>query len=93
MFAGFLLYLLWEAMLISYLSMRTMILPFNSLETLVSKSDYDIALIPDSTMQSSFELGTSPVWKQAWEERVKPNLDLYKSIPINGKCIFRFEFH
>ena len=44
MLAGTLLYWHWEAMIISYLAVRTISLPFNSLEELVLNTDYKARL-------------------------------------------------
>ena len=41
---GYILYLLWEAMLISYLSAPNIILPFEDIESLVKDSDYQVAV-------------------------------------------------
>ena len=44
MSAGYVLYLQWEAMLISYLASRNIILPFVDVESLLKDSDYQIAV-------------------------------------------------
>ncbi len=40
---GTMVYYHWEAMIISYLSMRTIRLPFNSLEELLSNTEFKVA--------------------------------------------------
>ena len=57
---GYVLYLLWEAMLISYLSDRTTILPFTDIATLLSKSDYKIGLMVGSSQENSFRYSEDP---------------------------------
>ena len=42
--AGTLLYYHWEAMLISYLAVRTIVLPFNSLEELAYQTDFNVSI-------------------------------------------------
>ena len=74
---GFLLYLQWEAMLISYLARRTINLPFNSIPTLITKSDFKIAVIPGSSYEDAFKTATDPFWQKAWTERIEPYLDAY----------------
>ena len=44
LFFGTLIYSHWEAMLISYLSTRVIVLPFNDIPELVSKTQYRIIL-------------------------------------------------
>ena len=41
--AGTLIYYHWEAMLISYLAVRTIVLPFNSLEELAYQTDFNVS--------------------------------------------------
>ena len=75
---GFLLYLQWEAMLISYLAKREITLPFNDMSSLVTKSDFKIAVIPGSSYEDAFKTATDPFWKKAWKERIEPYLEYYK---------------
>ena len=80
---GFLLYLQWEAMLISYLARRTINLPFNGIPTLITKSDFKIAVIPGSSYEDAFKTATDPFWQKAWTDRIEPYLDDYE--PYYGK--------
>ena len=49
---GFLLYLQWEAMLISYLATRVIVLPFDGISSLVENSDFKIGLSPGSSYEA-----------------------------------------
>ena len=75
-----LLYYLWEAMLISYLAARITVLPFTGIETLVTNSDFKIAVNPNSFQQSAFENSVDPIWQTAWQDRIKPHMNYYEEI-------------
>ena len=83
MIFGAVLYWHWEAMLISYLATRVITLPFNGIETLLSQSDFNIALNPGTSYEDSFKISTDPVWQAAWIGRIQPYLEEY--IPMFGK--------
>jgi hypothetical protein len=68
----------WEAMLISYLATRVIVLPFKSIPELLEKSDYLIALSPGSSYEDAFKLSTDPIWQDAWNNRIKDYLDNYR---------------
>ena len=70
-------YLLWEAMLISYLSARTITLPFNDIEELMLKTDFKIFLRPFSAQMDSLRYSSVPILQRAFTERVEPNLQFY----------------
>ena len=77
------MYLLWEAMLISYLAAeRTVILPFEGIESLVTKSNYKIAVNPNTAQMDSFKYSKISTWQTAWYERIEPNLDFYAEYPF-----------
>ena len=75
---GFLLYLLWEAMLISYLARRVINIPFNDISTLVTKTDFKIAVALGTSYEDAFKTATDPFWQKAWIDRVEPFLQDYK---------------
>ena len=81
---GTLTYLHWEAMLISYLSTRKIVLPFQDIPELVSKTQYRIILSPGSSYEDDFKLATDPDWMAAWEDRVKPHLAEFMGFGINA---------
>ena len=54
MLASVLLYWHWEAMLISYLATRVIVLPFNNIDELVKTSSFKIALNPGSSYEGTF---------------------------------------
>ena len=81
---GTLIYLHWEAMLISYLSTRKIVLPFQNIPELISKTQYRIILSPGSSYEDDFKLATDPDWMTAWEDRVKPHLAEFMGFGIPG---------
>ena len=82
---GFLLYLQWEAMLISYLATRVLNIPFDGIGTLVSESDFKISLIPGSSYEDAFKVSKDPEWQKAWKERLQPYLGDY--VPYAGNSL------
>ena len=72
-------YYMWEAMLVSYLAATIIVLPFDSIQTLMSQSDFKVAVQPGTYQQSVFEDSLDPIWQAAWKERAEPYMDLYKS--------------
>ena len=70
---------MWEAMLVSYLAATIIVLPFDSIQTLMSQSDFKVAVQPGTYQQSVFEDSLDPIWQAAWKERAEPYMDLYKS--------------
>ena len=87
MLMSILIYYYWEAMLVSYLAARIIVLPFTGIETLMADSEYLIAVWPGTYSQAVFESSIDPVWQKAWTERMEPYMDDY--IPYAGKkCSF-----
>ena len=83
MIFGTVLSFYWRAMLTSSLAKRVIVLPFDSMATLLTKSDFQIAINPKSADEDAFRLSTDPVWMEAWNDRIKPYLEDYK--PYYGK--------
>ena len=77
--AAMLLYFHWEAMLVSYLSTRKTVMPFNSIEELYLNTEFRIALIPSTTFEDNFKYSKDPLWSNLYKERIGPNIDEYKS--------------
>ena len=55
LFFGTIMYLHWEAMLISYLATRVTVLPFNGVPDLVRKSQFRIIVTPGSSYEDDFK--------------------------------------
>ena len=74
-----LIYWNWEAMLISYLATSVIVLPFDSIATMLTKSsNFKIAVMPGSGQEDAFKLSKDPIWQEAWTERLEPYLEFYK---------------
>ena len=84
MLFGSLFFYYWTAILISYLTTKFINLPFNGVESLVTDTNYKIALKGGTATQMKFQYSTNPVWKNAWTNRVEPYMDDYKSYFNNG---------
>ena len=77
-YASILLYYHWEAMLISYLATRIIVLPFNNIRELVDQSTFVISLFPGSAYMDAFKFSEDPDWQRAWKQRLEPYLDNYE---------------
>ena len=71
---GLLTYYYWEAMLISYLSTRFIVLPFNTIPELITNTNFKISVFSGSSMMDSFIQSNDFYWKEAWKYRIKPNI-------------------
>jgi hypothetical protein len=69
----------WEAMLVSYLANRVIVLPFNSLAELSQTSGYRMYLSPGSAEEDSFKLATDPIWQKMWTEKILPYMDEFNA--------------
>jgi hypothetical protein len=81
--AGTLIYYHWEAMLISYLSIKVTALPFHSLKEMLEQSSYRLALMPGSAYEDAFKFSNDPLWQQVYEERIKPYLEEYMKYGVD----------
>ena len=73
--AGVVIYYHWEAMLISYLSTRFVLLPFTNIKELVENSDYRIGLNRGTTQEAYFMTSNDPFVQKAYSERIEPYLE------------------
>ena len=83
MASGFLMNCAWNANLTSYLSTKTIVFPFDKLETLLSDSYFKIGIKPGTSHENSFKYGTDHLRQKAWQERIQPYLDKYRSYAGN----------
>jgi len=82
MSGAFIIYLQWEAMLITYLSTRVITLPYDSIDGLMENSDHKLALLPGSSYEDDFKNAANPLWRKAYTERIQPNLGSYKATDL-----------
>ena len=71
-------------MLISYLAARVIVLPFDDIATLLTKSDFQITLLAGSAQEDAFKLSKDDVWQRAWKERIEPYLEDYRTYYSNA---------
>ena len=79
--AATLIFYLWEAMLVTYLSSRKTILPFNTIEEMYLNTNFRLALIPNTAYEDDFKYSTDPMFRKIYEERIKPHLKEYMEYP------------
>ena len=77
---------LWKAKLISFLAQRTIVLPFDGVESLILTSDYNIFVSPGTAHEDKFRFAKTPLWQKAWTERVEPNFDAYEEYMKSVNC-------
>jgi hypothetical protein len=68
------------AMIISYLSTKVIVMPFNSIPEMVITSGYRLFVNPGGSSEDSFRLSTDPDWQKAWNEMIEPSLEEYKNL-------------
>ena len=73
-----LLWFHWQAVLVSYLSIRKTILPFSSLEELVNNGqDFRLAVNPGTSLMDNFKYATEDTWQKAWKGQIEPHVHEY----------------
>ena len=77
MIGGILIYYLWEAMLVSYLSTKVVVLPFNNIRELLDNTNFRIGVTPGTSHVDYFKYSTNPILQKAFKERIEPYLDEY----------------
>jgi hypothetical protein len=85
-----LIYWHWEAMLVSYLAIRKIIMPFNSLSEMYTDSNFRLAVVPSTFFEDTFRYSRDPLWKKIFEERVEPHLEEYNAYPQASSDITYF---
>ena len=75
MVGGVVIYWHWEAMLISYLAVRTINLPFSDLSGLYA-SDYSLFVYPGSGVWDTFKFG-SPLRQNIFKDKLEPYEEEY----------------
>jgi hypothetical protein len=74
-FLGTMIFWHWEAMLISYLAIRVIPLPFKDITDLVANTQFRILLKPGGANEDAFKTSRDPTWQTAWTDRVQPHLE------------------
>ena len=71
-------------MLISYLSERTITLPFKDIEGLMLKTDSKVFVLPYSAKMDYFRYSSVPILQRVYTERIEPNLPFYVDFMENA---------
>ena len=82
LFFGTLMFWHWEAMLVSYLAARIIVMPFTNMAELMSNTEFRIILIPSTSFESAFKFSKNPDWQAAWIDRVQPHLEEHRGFGI-----------
>ena len=88
--AAALIYYLWEAMLVTYLSSRKIILPFDTIEEMYLNTNFRLALIPNTAYEDDFKYSSDPMFQKIYEERIKPHLQEYMDYPNHTFDMYHF---
>jgi ABC-type amino acid transport substrate-binding protein len=78
-FGGALIFWHWEAMLISFLAVRKIVLPIRTLQDLSLRSDYAFMVQKNMIYEDLFRYATDPVSLKIWKEKMEQNIDQYPS--------------
>ena len=77
---GFLTWNMWEAMLVSYLSVRKITLPFESIEELMSATTFNILIYFGGFFEDTFKYSKEAILQQVYNERILPLKSKYGNI-------------
>ena len=77
---GILTYYFWEAMLVSYLSSKMIVMPFHSVDELISNTNFKVAVLSGSYQEDSIRLSMDDKWQNLWTQRIEPYIEEYKNI-------------
>ena len=77
---GFLIWNMWEAMLVSYLSVRKITLPFESIEELLYTTTFNVLILFGGFYEDNFRGSKEPILQQIYNERILPLKSKYGNI-------------
>ena len=77
-------------MLISYLSARTITLPFKDIEEWMLKTDSKMFVEPYSAHMDFFRYSSVPIFQRVYNERIEPNLPFFVDFLENAGEYFFF---
>ena len=77
-------------MLISFLAIQTINLPFKNIKSLYESTNFQVALMPGSAMEDAFKYSNDVLYKNVYADRIQPYIPQYLSyinkivdIPLN----------
>ena len=71
------MYAHWESEIYAYLSARRIILPFNTMQDLLTNTDMKVMTILESAFSNRFEFSKDADRLKIWNERIKPNIKTF----------------
>lgn len=75
LFGSFMIYIYWEAMLISFLAVKKTQLPFQNLEELADSSSYRLLVGRGTLNLDRFRYSSDPARTRIWNKQIEPNLN------------------
>ena len=81
-FAGFIVYAHWEATLISFLSVKKLILPFSSLNDLHMNTNFKLVVFPKTNHEELFKMSKDPLLSEVYQTRILPYIDGYPQVGL-----------
>jgi len=80
----------WEAMLVSYLATRKIVLPFTTIADFYLNTNFRLAVMPDTTYMDNFKYSTDPLFLEIYAERIEPHVQEYKDYPQHTSDMMYF---
>jgi hypothetical protein len=77
-------------MLVSYLSTRKTVMPFDTISEMYLNTDFRIALIPSTSYEDNFKYSADPLWLSIFKERIQPFLKEYGDYPDHLSDMIHF---
>ena len=71
------MYAHWESEIYAHLSVRRIILPFNSMQDLLTNTDMKVMTLLESPFSNRFEFSKDSDRLRIWNERIKPNIKIF----------------
>ena len=64
-------------MLISFLAIQTINLPFKNIKSLYENTNFQVALMPGSAMEDAFKYSNDILYKNVYADRIQPYIPQY----------------
>ena len=79
----FLVRIHWEVMFTTFLAIDKIDFPFQDIQTLISNTNFRIAINIDSSNENWFRFSKNPLIQRAWKERIEPYLEEFAEYGYN----------
>ena len=82
----------WKALLVSYLTTRKTVMPFDSLTDMYLNTDFRLAVIPSTVYEDDFKFSKEALWQGIYNDRIKPHLTEYENHSSDMVYFIREDF-